>query len=131
MTQEELIEHLSKRLARCEKALGIKTIEQVEMEARNQLRRETWLAKRKHQAEVIAGGEPAQVKLLLSARDADMLRQALALIAFQARGEWMQTRALRAALDCRSDAAWARVAGVLGSDPAVVYHHGKGWCRNV
>jgi hypothetical protein len=122
MTQEELLAELMIRLARVEIAL-------VRRMTRNERRR---AKAAKERAEMIAARKvQTPGKITMPERDWELYQTAAALVAFQEKGAYMTSRVVRAAIECASDTRWARIAGALQADPAIGYHPGKGWYRNV
>jgi hypothetical protein len=124
MTQEELLAELKSRLDRVEDDLDRR-------EADRARRRANYRAAKKARAEAISTATPEVLRSLMSPQDVEKLRQAKALVELQGRGEYLTSRALRVAIECPGETRWTRIAGALQADPAIGYHHGKGWCRNV
>ena len=124
MTQEELMAELTSRLGRVEDDLA-------KREATRARQRANYRAAKRARAEAISTAKPEVLRSLMSPADAEKLRQAKALVELQGRGEYLTSRVLRVAIECPGETRWTRIAGALQADPAVGYHHGKGWYRNV
>ena len=124
MTVAEQLADIVRRLDAIEKRIEARAW-------KNELRRNENTERVATRATAVKAQKPRIITDAMAEADREMVRQAKALIAYQGRREWLSTREIRSAVNCVSDARWIRISGALCADKAIMYHHGKGWCRNV